>query len=586
MATKSTKTYEDSSGKTFSSHAEAAASNTSMGTNPSVKKSGGSSSAPAYNAATGATTGTPSKEYDAYLKSLNTKGSANYVPTPDDAGFENMDAINNAKIKGTTLDQEMAGKPQVNTTAFPGAQNPSLQSTKPVQGQVPVSTGDQYKAGLAATTATNTPAPLTMGEASGTIKKTVPTKADTTQQDNIDTFLSADEGYQSIVKAQQKTKDELAKQPTLVDTYKKYLKDSGIKELDTELLNAKNIIEGTEQDIRNEVSAAGGFATDSQVQALANARNVSLIKNYNNLVNERSQRQEYLTTMMGLAQQDRAYASQNADRQMQFDTQLLNYRDKFVNNTQEKFKFLMTTIGADGVYDLYKNDPHNLNLLEKTVGMGAGSLKIASDKALADKAKATKRDTQVVDVNGSKVLVDTQTGEVITTIGGGDTGSSAAIVPGKKPSGKPDYVSAGFANRTVEANDILSSVEDKKTGAHGETRATWRDYVLFKGNDLKKYIQAEDNFLTAVLRKESGASISPEERENAKKQYFVQNGDTPDVILQKQRNRADSLNSLIGSAGTAYDGVYIEKPNTFKKSVFSSSVTAPDGSGDTIIFTD
>jgi hypothetical protein len=34
--------------------------------------------------------------------------------------------------------------------------------------------------------------------------------------------------------------------------------------------------------------------------------------------------------------------------------------------------------------------------------------------------------------------------------------------------------------------------------------------------------QAEQNFINAILRKESGAAISPSEYKNAEKQYFPQ----------------------------------------------------------------
>lgn len=49
--------------------------------------------------------------------------------------------------------------------------------------------------------------------------------------------------------------------------------------------------------------------------------------------------------------------------------------------------------------------------------------------------------------------------------------------------------------------------------------------------------QAQRNFLNAVLRKESGAAISPSEFSNAQRQYFPQPGDSEAVIAQKKQNR-------------------------------------------------
>lgn len=58
---------------------------------------------PAYNAATGATTGKPSKEYDNYLKSLNKPGHANYVVTGDETPND-MARIEAGKIGTKAID--------------------------------------------------------------------------------------------------------------------------------------------------------------------------------------------------------------------------------------------------------------------------------------------------------------------------------------------------------------------------------------------------------------------------------------------------------------------------------------------------
>lgn len=64
--------------------------------------------------------------------------------------------------------------------------------------------------------------------------------------------------------------------------------------------------------------------------------------------------------------------------------------------------------------------------------------------------------------------------------------------------------------------------------------------------------QAQRDFVNAVLRRESGAVISPSEFDNAKKQYFPQPGDTPEVIEQKRRNRLNAINGIARAAGPNY----------------------------------
>jgi len=63
------------------------------------------------------------------------------------------------------------------------------------------------------------------------------------------------------------------------------------------------------------------------------------------------------------------------------------------------------------------------------------------------------------------------------------------------------------------------------------------------------YSQAKENFITAVLRKESGASISPDEFAREDKKYFPQVGDSPKVLEQKQRARDLAIDAMKIQAG-------------------------------------
>jgi hypothetical protein len=65
----------------------------------------------------------------------------------------------------------------------------------------------------------------------------------------------------------------------------------------------------------------------------------------------------------------------------------------------------------------------------------------------------------------------------------------------------------------------------------------------------QKMEQAQRDFVNAVLRQESGASISPAEFDNARKQYFPQPGDSGEVIAQKAKNRAIAIDGMRTQAG-------------------------------------
>jgi len=61
--------------------------------------------------------------------------------------------------------------------------------------------------------------------------------------------------------------------------------------------------------------------------------------------------------------------------------------------------------------------------------------------------------------------------------------------------------------------------------------------------------QAEDNFINAVLRRESGATIRDDEFIRARNQYFPRPGDSPEVIAQKKRNRLTTIEGMRVGAG-------------------------------------
>jgi len=67
--------------------------------------------------------------------------------------------------------------------------------------------------------------------------------------------------------------------------------------------------------------------------------------------------------------------------------------------------------------------------------------------------------------------------------------------------------------------------------------------------DQQKTVQARVNFITAVLRKESGASISPSEFATAEKNYFPAPGDSEKIVKQKQDARELALKGMKIQAG-------------------------------------
>jgi len=123
-----------------------------------------------------------------------------------------------------------------------------------------------------------------------------------------------------------------------------------------------------------------------------------------------------------------------------------------------------------------------------------------------------------------------------------------------KPLTSDQAKNAGFLKRALPSHQIINNLE--KEGTSSTNKLLSSDYVPFGNYGLsanaQKFGQAKRDFVNAILRRESGAVISPSEFENADKQYFPQPGDGPEVIAQKRANRENAIEGLrIGSSTIA-----------------------------------
>lgn len=77
--------------------------------------------------------------------------------------------------------------------------------------------------------------------------------------------------------------------------------------------------------------------------------------------------------------------------------------------------------------------------------------------------------------------------------------------------------------------------------------------------EQQQYAQAKLNFITAILRKESGAAISPAEFANEDKKYFPQAGDSDKVVQQKRRARELAIQAMKVQAGPGGKDIGVAK---------------------------
>lgn len=133
-----------------------------------------------------------------------------------------------------------------------------------------------------------------------------------------------------------------------------------------------------------------------------------------------------------------------------------------------------------------------------------------------------------------------------------------------KPLTESQSKSLLFGSRMDEANRIIEDAASQgftrpsnfKNAAEsvpfiGGTLGALANATPIVSKQEQKLEQAQRDFINAVLRKESGAVITAEEFESAKKQYFPVFGEDPEVSAQKKANRELATRLLLQEGGIA-----------------------------------
>lgn len=179
----------------------------------------------------------------------------------------------------------------------------------------------------------------------------------------------------------------------------------------------------------------------------------------------------------------------------------------------------------------------------------------ATEKLAAETAKRDRRQI-VTDTEGNITVVDKD-----TLVGRPATDAEGNVLKGRQNMTESQGKASGMALRAREAQTILNDLESKGVMTRGLVKQGVEGVPLI-GEGLAMGVnklpgalggpsgaqqqveQARRNFVNAVLRVESGASINEGEFRNAEKQYFPMPGDAPEVIAQKKANRETAIRAL------------------------------------------
>lgn len=125
---------------------------------------------------------------------------------------------------------------------------------------------------------------------------------------------------------------------------------------------------------------------------------------------------------------------------------------------------------------------------------------------------------------------------------------------------EPQVKSKYFADRMNYAANQLISIEKN----FADSGTLWQSFQTHAPNFLKsqdqQYLEvAKKNFITASLRQESWAAISPWEFDSEEKKYFPQVWDTPDTIKAKQKARELAIQGMYSQAWNDVNGINVWK---------------------------
>ena len=122
---------------------------------------------------------------------------------------------------------------------------------------------------------------------------------------------------------------------------------------------------------------------------------------------------------------------------------------------------------------------------------------------------------------------------------------------------------ATFANRMIVSNSQLDELEktidptSRVIGiVSGGSGITSEVANRLASPEEQQYASAASDFVTAQLRKESGAAIGEQEFERKYREFFPVPGDTPDQIEKKKIRRSMAAEDMSISSGGLYEALY------------------------------
>src|SRR3990167_1477402 len=203
----------------------------------------------------------------------------------------------------------------------------------------------------------------------------------TRRNDTASAIVQTDPFLAQLIKSVQDFINPETQAQTLVESYRSMQKELGLEDINEKLISLENVMRGTEEDIKTEIMRGGGTATSSQVRGLVNARNKTFIEEYSMLQRTLESKEKYLNTLVGLEIQDRQSADQRFNQGFSMLFNIAEYQQRAQHYTRDSSQWVISQIGANGLYNSTGGDPYMVSLLEQELGFNRGGLIQAAQQA-------------------------------------------------------------------------------------------------------------------------------------------------------------------------------------------------------------
>jgi hypothetical protein len=265
------------------------------------------------------------------------------------------------------------------------------------------------------------------------------------------------------------------------------------------------------------------------------------------------------------------FEQRQADQQKRRDQQRLRAQEKYGERKSDVIREAYKTHAA-GKKDREKYERETRKLTPEDLKAQPWLARVADPEGrvsldVMGKAFAPKEPRR--EDQGSYITVQTPTGPKLMRAAAAAAAGYVPLSaePNAKPSTGEQKQALAYYNRARGAvaevydpakpgaslEDRIADVARKNPAAAAFGQSAWN---VLKGADRQRYEQAVSDFARSLLRKESGAAITPTEFADVERDYFVLVGDTPEKVAQKRRARDRVLEGLKFTAGPAYREFY------------------------------